>query len=202
MKIQLLLLLVTSTLSAQNMHHDHAAMMEGNKILGMMHEDMMNSKFEEGANLELNFIQNMIPHHIGAIKSAKALLPQTKNAELLTLLSNIISSQEKEVKEFTELVKKLKAQTPAHTQEQINTYNTASKKNMEKMMKDMMAAPKDTSEKAFLHGMVAHHTAAVVDAKLILNVTKNPEVKKIAEDIVNAQESEITLMKRLITEIK
>ena len=47
----------------------------------------------------------------------------------------------------------------------------------------------------FVAGMIPHHAGAIDMAKVVLAFGKDPEVKKLAEDIIKAQESEITLMR-------
>lgn len=50
-------------------------------------------------------------------------------------------------------------------------------------------------EVAFLEGMITHHEGAVAMAKELKTGTKRPELQKMADDIINAQTSEITTMK-------
>ena len=47
----------------------------------------------------------------------------------------------------------------------------------------------------FVKGMIPHHEGAVDMAKLVLAFGKDPEVRKLAEGIVKAQEEEIAWMK-------
>ncbi|MFM2381427.1 MAG: hypothetical protein RLZZ76_194 [Candidatus Parcubacteria bacterium] len=64
---------------------------------------------------------------------------------------------------------------------------------MEGMDHSMMMV---TSERAFIEGMIPHHLEAVETAKeVIARGGSTPEIKKLAEDIVAAQEKEITMMK-------
>jgi uncharacterized protein (DUF305 family) len=70
---------------------------------------------------------------------------------------------------------------------------------MESMMDDMMANLKgktgDEFDKAFITEMVMHHEGAVVMAKAVLTSSDRPELKKLANDIIVAQNREITQMK-------
>jgi uncharacterized protein (DUF305 family) len=47
----------------------------------------------------------------------------------------------------------------------------------------------------FVRGMIPHHQGAIDMAKTVIAFGKDPEVKKLAEDFVRVQESEIALMR-------
>ena len=46
----------------------------------------------------------------------------------------------------------------------------------------------------FVRGMIPHHQGAVEMAKVVLAFGKDPQIRKLAEEIVKAQEGEITFM--------
>ncbi|WP_410010631.1 DUF305 domain-containing protein [Phyllobacterium zundukense] len=64
-----------------------------------------------------------------------------------------------------------------------------------KMHKDMAIPFTGNADKDFVSGMIAHHQGAIDMAKVELEYGKDPEIRKLAETIIAAQESEINQMK-------
>lgn len=64
-----------------------------------------------------------------------------------------------------------------------------------KMHQDMAITFTGNADVDFVKEMIPHHQGAVDMAKTVLAFGKDPEVKKVAEGIINAQEAEITWMK-------
>lgn len=66
---------------------------------------------------------------------------------------------------------------------------------MKTMHEGMMAVrPTGDADVDFVQGMIPHHQGAIDMAKVVLEKGTDPEIKKLAEGIVKAQESEIKLM--------
>lgn len=53
-----------------------------------------------------------------------------------------------------------------------------------------------TSEEAFVVNMIPHHQEAVDTARLVLAKGESPELKKLAQAIITAQEKEIAMMQK------
>ena len=51
------------------------------------------------------------------------------------------------------------------------------------------------SEKQFLEEMVLHHQTAIVMSQQVLKLSPRREIKNLANDIINAQTTEIKMMK-------
>ena len=57
-----------------------------------------------------------------------------------------------------------------------------------------------TSERDFLQGMLAHHQEAVESAELLRQLTQRQQMLALAEDIIEAQSSEIELFEMLLAD--
>ncbi|PLR32396.1 DUF305 domain-containing protein [Chimaeribacter californicus] len=73
----------------------------------------------------------------------------------------------------------------------------AYERGMETMHGDMMKAiQSDDPDIAFAQGMIAHHQGAIDMAKTELNYGKDPAMRKLAQEIIAAQQPEIDRMQR------
>jgi len=70
--------------------------------------------------------------------------------------------------------------------------------NMDDMMMTMTKNLKGKTgaefDKAFIDDMIPHHQGAVEMAELVLTSTDRPELKKLAQEIIDAQTKEIKMM--------
>ena len=76
-----------------------------------------------------------------------------------------------------------------------NPADEAFTRSMDRMMKDMAVKPTGDPDKDFVLMMMPHHQGAIDMAKVELQYGKDPTLRKLATDIVAAQEQEIALMK-------
>ncbi len=68
---------------------------------------------------------------------------------------------------------------------------------MDQMNQDMMAAAQyKDPDVAFAAGMLPHHIGAVKMAEVELKYGKDPEMRKLAENIINAQQAEIEQLQK------
>ncbi|WP_041177492.1 DUF305 domain-containing protein [Brachyspira intermedia] len=190
----------TADTNANTMDHSaHTAHKSGSEIIDLMHQPMMDQAFQKTANIDADFLFNMIPHHKGAILSSQKLLETTKNENLIELANNIITEQNKEVTEFDALIKELNAKNTDYSDIDTVAIGNEMQLIMDKMMADMAVIEiTGNNDIDFLKGMIPHHQAAIDVSKKILEYTKDDKIKEIANRIIKAQEKEIEDMNNMI----
>lgn len=167
---------------------------------GMDHSTMDHSMMMDlgpaDAEYDLRFIDAMIPHHRGAIDMANEALQKSQRAEIKSLSQNIIEAQNREENELMRNWRKAwypnAPETPmAYNSQQGKTLPMAAEQKNSMMMK-MDLGPADAEfDLRFMNAMIPHHQGAVVMAKDALTKSKRPEITKLAQDIISAQEAEI-----------
>ncbi len=146
---------------------------------------------------DLQFIDMMAPHHKGAVAMAQVALERAEHEEIKAMARDITQSQDQEIK----VMEGWRAEW----------YGSGQTPPMEKMgmvegqdhskMGDMTAGVEKLKtatpfDKAFIDEMIPHHESAIDGARIALTKAEHPEVKKLAGEIIAAQEKEIAQMKR------
>ena len=67
-----------------------------------------------------------------------------------------------------------------------------------RMHRDMDIRYTNDVDVDFVRGMIPHHRGAIAMAKIALEHSKDPEIRKLAEEIVKAQDAEIAQMDAIL----
>ena len=162
---------------------DHGGM--SSKDMAAMSREMVmpNGEYSDKA-----FIDAMVPHHEGAVEMAEVALDEAEHPEIKGVAEDIVSSQRSEIRVFGEIREREYGSAESTTE--MNEQDTRAM-GMSDPRELAIARPFD---KAFIDEMIPHHQSAIAMAEVARKETKDPEIRKIAEDIVSAQEREIEQM--------
>ena len=142
---------------------------------------------------DVMFAQMMVPHHHQAVEMADLALARSQSTRLKSLAADIKAAQGPEITTMNGWLREWGAPATAGGMDH----------GTDGMMSDAdMAALRQAGGQAFdrmwLTMMVAHHEGAVTMAENVLATTKNPQVRTLAQDVVDAQAKEISTMKGML----
>lgn len=156
--------------------------------------------YNRGAMMDKHFIEEMIPHHQGAIDMAKIALEKSQKPAVLTLAGDIIKAQTTEIEQMRAWYKEwygMEVQLST-TGNMMGMGGHGGVNKMSSMQGDLDALRNSTNFDAeFVSQMIPHHEMAVMMARMLLSATSRPELKAFAQDIIKLQTAEIELMKSI-----
>lgn len=143
--------------------------------------------------IDAHFIEQMIPHHEDAITMANLALARAEHSEIKTLSSGIIKSQSEEIDQMKQW----------YTSWFGNEVPNLGSSMGHGMGGGMMGNETDINilenakpfDKEFIEQMIPHHQMAVMMSQMLLRSTSRPEMKQLAENIIEAQTKEINQMR-------
>ena len=190
--------------SAQNQAQAPSpAATDAGSMQGMDHSSMGKMAMNMGpadADFDLRFVDAMTPHHQGAVQMAKEAQQKSKRPEIQKLAADIVKAQDKEINQMKQW---RQAWYPKASAEPV-AYNSKmgrsmpmSQDQMKGMMMNMDLGTADAQfDLRFLNAMIPHHEGAVVMAQDALSKSKRPEIKKLAQEIIASQKTEIKQMQQ------
>jgi len=153
----------------------------------------------EGVSAEHNdadiaFIKDMHPHHEGAIAMAELAPDKSESSEIKDLANRIAAAQDPEMTLMESLAKAWGTELTAEGGGHGGGHSGPKGDDDAEALSKLSGAAFD---REFLVRMTAHHEGALTMAKTELTDGKNEQAKKLATDIIAAQEAEIAEMKAL-----
>jgi uncharacterized protein (DUF305 family) len=168
---------------ARTENHDNAN--HNMHTMGGMDDMMKMLEGKTGDEFDKAFIQAMRPHHQSAVDMAVLAETAAKHDEIKKLAKDIIAAQKKEIVTMTRWEQQWKY-SDGHN------HDMPIDQSMTNMLKGKTG---DEFDKAFIEMMIPHHEGAVKMAEAAKANAKHQEIKTMADEIINAQNKEISMMR-------
>lgn len=169
----------------------------GHDMSNMNGHDMANMPATSAPNaasqpFDLQFIDSMIHHHEGALKMSEMIIPKTQRPELKSFAERIIVDQKKEIEQMKRWRDEWYAGKPNAVNMEMSGMKMSEMRGSHST--DMENTSADEAELKFVEMMIQHHEGAVLMAKEALTKAEHAEIKMLAENVIKAQQAEITQM--------
>lgn len=166
-------------------HDDHAAHSHAHGA-----SDAPTSVSAQVNSADVEFATMMIPHHQQAIEMADLVPSRTQNAWLRGFAQQVKGAQQPEIDQLTEALKSWGKPVPdSHAEHQMDGMMTPAQ------MADLEASSGADFDRKWITMMIAHHEGAVAMAKVELAKGENPQLRTMAQHIIDSQQAEITEMR-------
>jgi uncharacterized protein (DUF305 family) len=142
----------------------------------------------QGNGTDRAFVAAMIPHHESAVQMAAIASGRAESDFVKELATNITDTQTDEIKLMREQDVELKKAGVAPGKLSVESHMMGMDQDTSMLQK---ANPFDA---AFIKMMIPHHEGAIEMAREELDKGKDPELRDLAQDIIDAQQREIDQM--------
>ena len=165
---------------------------------GMMSwNDNQNPSVRSGMTsaIDQHFIEQMIPHHDGAIAMANLALEKAIRPEIKTLAQAILKAQTAENQEMRAWYQDwFRKSVPTGTN--LGMGGMMSQGGMHMGSTQDIDALKNATDfdKEFIEQMIPHHQMAIMMARMLEAGTNRPEMQQLAKNIIKSQSEEIQQM--------
>lgn len=162
-----------------------------------MMSEMEHMKSMSGAELDYDFLEEMIPHHGSGIAPARYAVPHLCRFNLVRMAIQIYANQAQEIGNMIELLKQRAGDpVPAH-HEDVDTHDGADIG----FLGDQRVTMTPLTDVEFIDFFVPHHEDAVMMAEQVVERGVTPDVRDLATRIVQSQSDEIAKMKAARAEL-
>jgi uncharacterized protein (DUF305 family) len=125
------------------------------------------------------------------VEMARVALKNAEHLDIEQLAEDIITTQRAEIKDL----KSIKQEEFGTSRVRMHM-SMGQMKSMGMMMDSQSLANENPFDKVFIDNMIPHHKAAIEMAEVARKENKNPSIKELATNIVDAQKQEISQMKQ------
>lgn len=148
------------------------------------------------STIDKHFIEQMVPHHEGAIAMANLALQRARHREIKTLATAIITNQTTEIQNMNKWYQDWFGRTVPKISTGIMNVNVMSQKGIHMGgQEDIIALENATDfDMVFLEQMIPHHQLAIMMTNMLQSGTNRPEMQQLAKNIISSQSKEIQQM--------
>ena len=176
-----------------NMKMDNNLMASMKGSMDKMHAMKMSGDFDH------DFAHMMIMHHMSGIEMSELQIAKGRDDKLKSLATFMIASQKKEIDQLQSFINNYKVpEIKMNDMSKHHELGEGMKTMMDKMKNMKMTGNQDQD---FIKMMIPHHECAITMAEDELTHGKQTDLKKIAENIITDQKSEIANMKVLLSNL-
>lgn len=167
-----------------------------NSGVGMMGNNQNIGDTKMAGSIEEHFIEQMVPHHDGAVAMAKLALEKSKRPEIKTLANAIIGGQTKEIQDMRSWHKNWFRTNVSERNTAMMGGRMMSGNGMHMGGQEDMTALENAADfdRVFIKQMIPHHQLAIMMAQMLKAGTVRPEMLLLADNIIESQSREIQEM--------
>lgn len=144
-------------------------------------------------NIDARFIENMIPHHEGAIEMAEIALQRSKRSEIKSLAQGIIEAQTREIADMKRWYQDWYGEAPVSGSGMMMG-GMMGMHGMEGDTDELRSVPDAQFDVEFIEQMIVHHEMAIMMASMLEAGTARSEMRELADQIITSQSREIEMM--------
>lgn len=168
--------------------------------------EMMDEGEMVQAEFDQMFIDMMVPHHQGAVEMARIAQERAEHPEIQQLAEAVIAAQETEIEQMRQWRQAWygSSDTPSmsempslHAMPDMGEAGHAM--DMADEVEQLRNAP-EPFDQAFIEAMIPHHQSAIDAARLAEQQATRPEIKELAQAIIEDQQREIDQMNQWLQE--
>lgn len=173
------------TSGMRGMGGETSGMDHGSMEMGSGETASSESLIVDGEYSDERFIDKMAAHHQMAIDMARVAQENAELEEIRRIADDVITAQQAEIDEFASIKEERFGSS------ELPAMMSPEEPSMQAMLMPDQLAEQEPFDRAFIDSMVPHHASAIEMASTALIESDDPEMRRLARNIVDAQSREI-----------
>ncbi|GAC58914.1 hypothetical protein GOHSU_59_00070 [Gordonia hirsuta DSM 44140 = NBRC 16056] len=139
---------------------------------------------------DVDFAAMMIPHHAQAVEMADLVPTRTQNAWLIEFAAKVKAAQQPEIDQMSQALQSWDQPLP-----DLTVHHDMDGMMTPEQMTHLASLSGEAFDREWITMMIAHHEGAVSMARTELAQGQNPQMRTLAQQIIDSQQAEITEMR-------